>query len=188
MTARQPMIKISNLHKVFGKSLHVLRGINLAVHSGEVVTILGPSGSGKSTTGRAILRRIPIVSGQIYFQGRDITDLDEQALRPLRRHMQLVFQDPLAALDPRMTVREIVAEPLRVHRPELSAAERVSRVAGILERVGLAARLDHLPAELSGGEQQRVAIARAIAKTPRSEERFSRNAETVGVSRMPSSA
>jgi oligopeptide transport system ATP-binding protein len=150
-----------------GRILRAVDDVSFGVGPGEAVGIVGESGCGKTTLARAVLGLVPVASGSVRLDGRELTSLDGEAMRRLRARMQLVFQDPLAALDPRMTVREIVAEPLRVHRPELSAAERASRVAGILERVGLAATaMDRYPHQFSGGQCQRIGIARALVLKP----------------------
>ena len=142
-------------------------GVSLAVREGETVGLVGESGSGKTTLGLALLR-MQAAEGRILFEGRDIGALRRSELRPLRRRMQVVFQDPYGSLSPRMAVGEIVAEGLRVHEPRLAAAARAARVAAVLDEVGLpadaAARYPH---EFSGGQRQRVAIARAVVLQPR---------------------
>jgi oligopeptide/dipeptide ABC transporter ATP-binding protein len=142
-------------------------GVSFTIARGEVLGLVGESGSGKSTTGRAILRSYTPTAGRIAFEGRDITHLRGEELRSLRRHMQMVFQDPFASLNPRMRVGAIVAEPLRVHEPDLRGAALQDRVAELLVSVGLGA--DHAgryPHALSGGQRQRVGIARALALRP----------------------
>ena len=173
-----PLVKVEKLtvHFDVGTSgfwgqnrlvVHAVDDISFEIHPGETLGLVGESGSGKSTTGRAILRRIPVVSGRIYFQGKDITDIDEQALRPLRRHMQLVFQDPYASLNPRLRIVDIVAEPLIVHGVVKNTREAVDRVAELLELVGLPPDAGgRYPHAFSGGQRQRVGIARALALNP----------------------
>jgi peptide/nickel transport system ATP-binding protein len=147
--------------------VHAVDNISFEIYPGETLGLVGESGSGKSTTGRAILRRIPVESGRIYFQGKDITDIDEQALRPLRRHMQLVFQDPYASLNPRLRIIDIVAEPLIVHGIVKNTREAVARVAELLELVGLPPDAGgRYPHAFSGGQRQRIGIARALALNP----------------------
>jgi peptide/nickel transport system ATP-binding protein len=169
-----PLVKVEKLtvHFDIGTSgfwgqnrlmVHAVDNISFEIYPGETLGLVGESGSGKSTTGRAILRRIPVVSGRIYFQGKDITDIDEQALRPLRRHMQLVFQDPYASLNPRLRIVDIVAEPLMVK----NTREAVDRVAELLELVGLPPDAGgRYPHAFSGGQRQRIGIARALALNP----------------------
>jgi len=142
-------------------------GVDIALREGETLGIVGESGSGKSTLGLAVLRLISS-AGRIVFLGRDIERLSGKTLRPLRRDMQIVFQDPYGSLSPRMPVGDIVAEGLRVHQPHLSAAELDERVVGALTEVGLdpATRFRY-PHEFSGGQRQRIAIARAIVLEPR---------------------
>lgn len=135
---------------------------------GEALGIVGESGCGKSTLARAALQLLRPTSGQVLWMGRSVERLSSSALKPLRRDLQIVFQDPLASLDPRMTVGEIVEEPLRVHRPELDAAGRARAVANMLVRVGIAPELaSRYPHEFSGGQCQRVGIARAMILKPR---------------------
>ncbi len=140
-------------------SLHIMRG--------ETLGLVGESGSGKTTLGRAILRRVAITAGNVWFRGQDITTLAGEPLRQLRRHMQLVFQDPYGSLNPRMRVRDIVAEPLLVHGVARSPAEADPRVRKLLDLVGLPVdAADRLPHAFSGGQRQRIGIARALALQP----------------------
>ena len=145
-------------------------GVDLEVATGETFGIVGESGSGKTTLGRSILRLVEPTDGVVEVEGRDITHLGERELRPLRRQMQLVFQDPNAALNPAMTIAEGVAHPLQVHGMSTSRADGRRRAAEMLERVGIApasAFLDRHPEDLSGGQKQRVVIARALITGPR---------------------
>ncbi len=146
-------------------------GVSLAIAPGETLGLIGESGSGKSTLGRALLRLEP-ATGAITYAGRDgpvdVTALSRAAMRPLRREVQIVFQDPFASLSPRLRVGAIVGEGLRVHEPTLSAGARHERVVAALAEVGLdAAFAARRPHELSGGQRQRVAIARALIVGPR---------------------
>jgi oligopeptide/dipeptide ABC transporter ATP-binding protein len=142
-------------------------GVDLSIAEGETLGVVGESGCGKSTLGRAILRLVEPTGGRIHFEGQDITDLSQSALRPFRSRMQIVLQDPFSSLNPRMTVRSIIAEPLNVH----GVGDRVSRetrVDELLALVGL--DLEHaerFPHEFSGGQRQRVGIARALALDPK---------------------
>jgi len=154
---------------VFSKAriLRAVDGVSLALREGQTLGIAGESGSGKSTLGRALLRLTPC-SGRLLFRGADIQRLDQRALRPLRRKMQLVFQDPFGSLSPRMSVGEIVAEGLLVHAPEMSARQRDGEAAGALAEVGIDPEKRHrTPNEFSGGQRQRIAIARAMILKPK---------------------
>jgi len=143
-----------------------LDGVTLALHRGEGLALVGESGSGKSTLGRALLRLLRGVQGEVRFDGADLHTLDRAALRRLRARMGVVFQDPYASLDPRLRVADIVAEPLRIHGRG-DAASRRAKAAELLEAVGLdAAMLDRYPHQFSGGQRQRIAIARALATDP----------------------
>jgi oligopeptide/dipeptide ABC transporter ATP-binding protein len=165
-----PLVRVRGLEKTFhadGRTVRAVGGVDLDIRAGEVHALVGESGSGKTTLARCILRLVEPSAGTIEVDGRDVTRLRGGELRTLRRDMQLVFQDPQGSLDPRMSVRELVAEPIRTHlRPARGTLEPA--VLGLLEGVGLAHRhLDRRPHELSGGQCQRVAIARALALRPR---------------------
>jgi oligopeptide/dipeptide ABC transporter ATP-binding protein len=148
-------------------AVRAVDGVTLSVGEGEVLAIVGESGCGKSTLGRVMLRLIEPDRGAIRFMGEDLRALSPAALRARRRDMQLIFQDPFASLDPRMTVEEAVAEPIRLHRLAPRAQEP-AEVAALLERVGLRPELARRwPHEFSGGQRQRIAIARALASRPR---------------------
>ena len=141
--------------------------VSIALASGETLGVIGESGSGKSTLGRAVLKLEP-ASGGIHFAGHDLQALSDAALRPVRRDLQIVFQDPFASLSPRLTLGEIVGEGLRVHEPGMGPRERDRRAAVALAEVGLPADfVSRRPHELSGGQRQRVAIARAMILSPR---------------------
>ena len=144
-----------------------LKGINLDIHKGEKVLICGPSGCGKSTMGRTVLRLIEPTEGQVLFEGKDYTALKDAELRKSRTDLQIIFQDPYASLDPRMTIGDIIAEPLDIQL-KLPAKERMERVLKTMERVGLNTRyVNRYPHEFSGGQRQRIGIARAIVLEPK---------------------
>ncbi|MFI2664218.1 ABC transporter ATP-binding protein [Micromonospora carbonacea] len=147
-------------------TLTAVDDVSLALHRGRTVALVGESGSGKSTLAMAMMRATVPNEGRILFQGRDITHLPERRLKPLRRHFQMVFQDPYASLDPRMTVGRVIAEPLRAHGLGNRQAIR-ARVTEVLDQVGLPASAVHrYPAQFSGGQRQRISIARALAARP----------------------
>ena len=150
-----------------GQPLRALDGVALRLAPGETLGVVGESGCGKSTLARAILRLVAPTQGRVCLLGTELARLPERELRPLRRDMQLVFQDPLAALDPRMTVRDIVAEPLQSFEPQLGEPEVTARIAAALTQVGLdAAWMNRYPHQFSGGQCQRIGIARALVLKP----------------------
>lgn len=150
-----------------GAALHAVSGVDLAVYEGETLALVGESGCGKSTLGRLLLGLLPPTQGQVFFDGQDPAALPPARLRALRRQMQLVFQDTAAALNPRWTVGQSLAEPLRIHNL-CPRGEYAARGAALLTQVGLAPDLlDRYPHQLSGGQRQRVGLARALALSPR---------------------
>ena len=147
--------------------VYAVDGVSFSIRDGETLGLVGESGCGKSTVGRAILRLIDPTDGAILLDGRDITHLKKTELRPYRRQMQIIFQDPFSSLDPRMSAGDIVAEPLRVHHVGARADVR-NKVAQLFERVGLRkAQMDSYPHQFSGGQRQRIGIARALALQPK---------------------
>ena len=164
--ADAPILVVNGLLAWYGES-HILHGVSFDVLRGETLGLVGESGCGKSTTGRCILRLIEPSSGEIWFNGADVTRLDREAFRALRRDMQIIFQDPYASLNPRMTVGTIIAEPLVIHGG-MNGSEREARVAQLLEKVGMQPEYrSRYPHEFSGGQRQRIGVARALATNPR---------------------
>ena len=174
----ETLLSVKNLKKHFALSsgvfsrthdyVHAVDGVSFDIGKGETLGLVGESGCGKSTTGRCILRLIEPTSGEVWFQGADVTRLGTDALRQLRRDMQIIFQDPYASLNPRLTVGAIIGEALQIHGLAKSRKALEERVVELLETVGL--QPDHLfrfPHEFSGGQRQRIGIARALAVEPK---------------------
>ncbi|SUE42487.1 ABC transporter ATP-binding protein [Roseomonas gilardii] len=172
-----PLLEVRDLRKhfpvgggLFGRGRQQLRaidGLSFSIRPGEILSLVGESGSGKSTVGRTALRLLEPTEGSIRFKGEDITTLSRARLRPLRRRMQLVFQDPYASLNPRMTVERIVASPLEIHGIGDTQAERMEKVEEALRLVGLLPQhAQRYPHEFSGGQRQRIGLARALVTRP----------------------
>ena len=177
MTDNAPVLEVRDLKKHFPIKKGLLRrtvghvyavdGITFTINQGETLGLVGESGCGKTTAGRAVLRLIEPSSGSVKVEGREITGLTKAEMRPYRRQMQIVFQDPFSSLNPRMTAGDIVGEPLLVHGVA-NRRERAEQVAALFERVGLrAAQMANYPHQFSGGQRQRIGIARALALGPR---------------------
>jgi len=168
--APEPLVRIQGLRKWFpargGDTVRAVDGVSFDVHAGETVALVGESGCGKSTTARCMLRLEDVTEGRILFRDRDITALARRRFRPLRREIQMVFQDPQASLNPSMTIRQTLREPLKLHQV-VPADEIDDRLAELMRLVQLdPGFLDRRPDQLSGGQKQRVGIARAIATRP----------------------
>ena len=172
-----PLLQVNDLKKHFrlrGRLgglrpvwVHAVDGVSFHVERGETLSLVGESGCGKSTVGRSVLRLFDLTAGQVVLDGQRIDDMSLRALRPLRRRMQVVFQDPFSSLNPRLRVRDIIAEPIRNFALATSAAEIESRVAVLMDKVRLPRdATDRWPHEFSGGQRQRIGIARALAAEP----------------------
>lgn len=169
--AQIPLIEVINLNTTFhsnsGVKVQAVKQVSFNIYPGETLGLVGESGSGKTSLGRSILRLIEPDSGEVRFNGKDLLSLSNSELRPLRKHMQMVFQDPFSSLNPRMTIGEAISEPMIIHGLALKEEERKDKAIQLLERVGLKASHYHrLPHEFSGGQRQRAGIARALASEP----------------------
>ena len=177
-TRTEPLLRVRNLVKNFPISggilgrtvdhVHAVDDLSFELAAGETLGVVGESGCGKSTTGRCILRLVEPTSGEVWFDGQSVTQADRNELRALARDMQIIFQDPYASLNPRMTVGAIVGEALTIHKLAKNKGDYDDRIVQLLETVGLSA--DHLrryPHEFSGGQRQRIGIARALAVSPK---------------------
>ena len=177
MTDTRPLLEVTDLVKHYPMrsgvlrravgTVHAVDGVSFSIRIGETLGLVGESGCGKSTVARSVLRLVEPTSGRIQLDGRDITHLGKAELRPVRQSMQIVFQDPFASLNPRMTAGDIVGEPLSVHGLA-SGRDKQTRVAELFQKVGLRAdQMKNYPHQFSGGQRQRICIARALALGPR---------------------
>jgi len=173
-----PLLEVRNLRTWFPVTGGVFRrhvddvkavdDVSFVVEAGTTVGLVGESGSGKSTIGKTILKLVPPTSGEVLFEGRDVLPLSEDEFRPLRREMQMIFQDPFGSLNPRHTIMQIVAEALEIHFPKMTRNDRRERVAELMKQVGLKPEMmERYPHEFSGGQRQRIGIARALAVKPK---------------------
>ena len=167
----EPLIQAIDLKKYFKTPagyLHAVDGVNLSINKGQTIGIVGESGCGKSTLGRLMMRLIEPTGGEILYEGENILKYKKDKLKELRRNMQIIFQDPYSSLNPRMTVSEIIAEPIIVNGTLTKSNEINKKVFALMEKVGLAERLvNSYPHELDGGRRQRIGVARALALDPR---------------------
>lgn len=172
----EPLLYVKDLKKYFpiprgwGKGKTYVRavdGIDLSIHQGETLGLVGESGCGKTTVGRLVIKLLEPTEGKILFEGKDLSHMDKKEIRPLRRAFQIIFQDPFASLNPRMTVSDIVGRPMEIHGL-VEGSRRVEKVCQLLESVGLMKEhLSRYPHEFSGGQRQRIGIARALATQPK---------------------
>jgi oligopeptide transport system ATP-binding protein len=178
MSGGEPILSVKDLKVhfpvpgagLFGatRALKAVDGVSFDVFPNETLGIVGESGSGKSTIGRAVLQLIKPTAGRVAWLGKDIAGFSRNSMKPYRREMQIVFQDPLASLNPRMTAGDIIAEPLDTFEPQISAADRKKRVQEIMDKVGLLPQMiNRYPHEFSGGQNQRIGIARAMILKPK---------------------
>ena len=166
-----PLLETIDLKKYFkvgGGTLHAVDSINIKLYQGETLGVVGESGCGKSTLGRTILKLIEPTAGHIIYDGKDITSLNIRKMRPLRREMQIIFQDPYSSIDPRKSVIETISEYMFIHKSYPTRREIMNRAVELMDMVGLARRYaDAYPHELDGGRRQRIGIARALSLQPR---------------------
>lgn len=173
-----PLLEVKNLKTWFPVRGGILRrhiddvkavdDVSFSIEPGTTVGLVGESGSGKTTVGRTILNLVPATGGEVLFEGTNVLGMPESQFRPYRRQLQMIFQDPFGSLNPRMTVRKIIGEPLEIHFKDMTATDRRDRIASLLKQVGLDAdMMNRYPHEFSGGQRQRIGIARALAVEPK---------------------
>ena len=167
-----PLLQTVNLKKYFKvgqKSwLHAVDNVNLSIDAGKTLGVVGESGCGKSTLGRTVLQLLQPTDGQVLFNGQDITKLSRHKMNEMRKEMQIIFQDPYASLNPRMTVSEIIAQPMLINHTMNNSIDLFKRVDELMDTVGLAKRLRNAyPHELDGGRRQRIGVARALSLNPK---------------------
>jgi peptide/nickel transport system ATP-binding protein/oligopeptide transport system ATP-binding protein len=173
-----PLLEVRNLKTYFPIRTGIFRrhtddvkavdDVSFSIEAGSTVGLVGESGSGKSTIGKTILKLIPATAGEVLFQGRNVLPLSEGEFRPMRREMQMIFQDPFGSLNPRHTIGQIVGEALEIHFPKMNRNDRRERVSELLRQVGLKPEMmERYPHEFSGGQRQRIGIARALAVKPK---------------------
>ncbi len=171
MAEKEPMLKVTELTKFFKTprgDLHAVDHVNFTIPKGQTLGVVGESGCGKSTLGRTVIHLHEKTSGEIWFDGRDISTVNKKELKELRRDMQMIFQDPFSSLNPRMSVSQLIAEPLLIYKETKNSNELAQRVGQLMDTVGLAARLSNAyPHELDGGRRQRIGVARALALNPK---------------------
>lgn len=167
----QPLLQINDLKKYFKTrygNLHAVDGVSLTIEKGQTLGVVGESGCGKSTLGRLILRLLEATDGEILYEGKNILDYSKSQMRNMRKEMQIIFQDPYGSLNPRMTVSDIIAEPIISNKLLSSKKEVLKKVEKLMERVGLAQKLiNSYPHELDGGRRQRIGVARALSVDPK---------------------
>lgn len=167
----EKLIEVKNVKKYFNTKkglLHAVDDVSFDINKGETLGVVGESGCGKSTTGRVVLRLLEATEGEVLFEGENILKYSPEKMRDMRKQMQIVFQDPFASLNPRLSVSEIIAEPLIVHKQFSNKNDMLKRIKELMDTVGLAERLvNTYPHELDGGRRQRIGIARALALNPK---------------------
>ena len=166
----EAILEVRHLKKYFttpAGALHAVDDVSFTIEKGKTLGVVGESGCGKSTLGRTVLRLLPVTEGQVIFKGQDISRLSEQKLKPFRSNMQIIFQDPYSSLNPRMSIKQIIAEPMIINKVCKSRDELDKQVRALMDTVGLSHRLiDAYPHELDGGRRQRIGIARVLALKP----------------------